>query len=203
MGFFLCFNAPAQISVQSYETPTCIDFETTEIRVSRGSSNVVVNLVRTGEFRDYTQVDFQTEAGTAKENEDFRATGGTLVFQPGEGYKSILIPLNTNSPATGGETFRILLSTSSRNTILAHQSATILIESVGISSAMRLAITKGEGNSIHLTWPKSTTRYLLESARGCGQEWQAVEAEPTLVDSRYQLEQSQAVPGAIYRLRAQ
>ena len=81
-------SVSAQIRPLSYTTPTYIDFESGELQVTEGMTNIVLTIFRTGEFRVPTSIDYQTVEMDATEGQDYSGTGGTLVLQPGVGLRS-------------------------------------------------------------------------------------------------------------------
>src|SRR5688500_11894550 len=77
----------ADFKAKGYETPAYIDLEFSEFRVNEPARTVSINILRTGEFRQACTIEYQTTEDTATQGQDFRATGGTLTFKAGEGFK--------------------------------------------------------------------------------------------------------------------
>jgi hypothetical protein len=202
LALLLSFNSSAQISIQSYDTPSCIDFESVEVVTSESATNAIIHLFRTGEFRVMSRIDFQTVEESASEGKDYAGTGGTLVFQPGEGYKTISIPILADNLAESSETFSIVLSATDTNNIIVHQSARITIQdsSARIESIPRLAIeVSGDGSAV-LTWPSSAGQFVLETAPTCSDKWEPVAIEPVLNGNRYEVAQALTNGLALFRL---
>ena len=55
-------------------------------------------------------VDYTTRDGSARAGQDYTATSGTLVFEPGDRVKAIFVPIIDDSVRDDGETFTIKLS---------------------------------------------------------------------------------------------
>src|SRR5687768_16316778 len=77
----------ADFKALDYETPAYVDLEFSEVRVNEPAGAVTINIVRTGDFRRTTTVEYQTIEDEASEGQDYKGAGGTLVFRPGEGFK--------------------------------------------------------------------------------------------------------------------
>jgi len=207
LGALLCVTPiEAQFHASGYDTPSMIDFESTNVVASESSTNVTLYLFRTGEFRTMSRINYITVAETAIEGEDYQACGGTLVFQPGEGYKSISIPLIADSNPESAKTFRLELSSSDPDMILVRNSARVTIEdgSTQVASIPRLDIERTDNGAVLLSWPKTSSIFVLESARAClPQSWQTVSAQPQLNGSRYEIQQETGGGLLIFRLRNQ
>ena len=195
-----------QMHISAYDTPSIIDFESTEVTVSENSTNVTLHVFRTGEFRTISRVDFQTVEETATEGTDYQGKGGTLVFQPGEGYKTVTIPIMTDELEEGAESFRLELSTADERVILARPVAAITIEESTNSGASvpQLAIEAGENGTVILSWSQSARNLVLESAVNCGSpDWQEVPSNAELKGPRYELAVLCSDKFLIFRLRSE
>ena len=201
LAFWPCLKTQAQISIQSYDTPSYIDFESTEISVSSDATNVVLHLFRTGEFRDSSKIDFETLALEDSEPGAFAATGGTLVFQPGEGYKTLLVPIRSRSDSQPAS-FRIRLSSSTTNNIIVRDTAVVTIENIAANSAPALQISPSGDGSIQVSWSSTPTHYILESSPMCAQFWAPVAETPALIDGKNRVTCVPNDASAIFRLRA-
>jgi hypothetical protein len=63
-------------------------------------------------------VDYATADGTASASDDYAPVAGTIVFQPGETTRTILVATSDNAAYESNESFSLLLSNSSGATIL-------------------------------------------------------------------------------------
>ena len=57
-----------------YETPAYVDLEFTEMRVNEPAGTLAINIIRTGDFRQTTTVDYQTVADSASETPSLKTT---------------------------------------------------------------------------------------------------------------------------------
>jgi len=194
----------SQIHSSGYDTPSMIDFESTEVSVSESATNVILHLFRTGEFRTISRVDYSTVEETASEGEDYRPTGGTLVFQPGEGYKTITIPILQDNDFEDPEWFHLQLSTSDNRIILVRNSAKITIEESTnqVAAIPRLKIESAADGGVKLSWPKTSSNYVLECAASCvSGPWEQVNLQPQLNGTMYEVTQPSALGYRVYRLK--
>src|SRR5258708_4356027 len=106
------------ISTASYDTPSYLDIQSTA--VSKDGTNAVVTVVRSGDFRNIASVDYATKDGTAVAGEDYKPVGGRLVFQEGEGFKTIVVPILMDTNADGAEAFTVVLSNPGTSSIITH-----------------------------------------------------------------------------------
>ena len=72
------------------------------------SANLIVSLANTQAVA--VSVDYVTTNGTAIAGEDYVATSGTLVFEPGESSKTVPVSITADVPPEPDETFVLLLS---------------------------------------------------------------------------------------------
>src|SRR5690606_2233900 len=100
----------AEISANSYDTPAYIDFYLAELTVDESVTEVELVVHRTGEFRRTFQLDYQTVEDTATEGRDYKSSGGTLVFQPQETFKTITVGIIRDEQSEGVEAFTVQLS---------------------------------------------------------------------------------------------
>jgi hypothetical protein len=170
--FLLVFALPGQSSAQmhalDYDTPAYLDFEFGEVQVDEGDAFVLINVYRFGDFRQITRVDFATEEGTADEGNDYKPTGGTLVFQPGEGMKQISIPLVADEDKEPDEIFKVVLSNASPGSLITGDSISVLIKDApGPISTPKLEIAAAGPGKVAVSWEGDPT-YTLERATGAG-----------------------------------
>jgi hypothetical protein len=187
-----------QIRALDYETPSYVEFDLSEMEVTADQDAVVLNLVRTGDFRRYSRVSFVTEADTASEGQDYRGTGGTLTFQPGEGFKQISVGLIPGASTEAEGTFRVLLSDPGPYTVLLRSELLVTIKPGG---APRLEIAPAGLGKISLQWtglPSYTLQRSTDATR-----WETVACVPSVEGSRCHVLRDIAGPAYLYRLRSE
>ena len=202
----LSVSVSAQIKPLSYTTPTYIDLEASEYEVTEGMTNIAIAVFRTGEFRVSTSIDYRTVEIDASEGQDYSGAGGTLVFQPGEGYKTISIPIHADDSPEGAEAFRIELTCENPKVVFFRQSATISIidPAQSLAATPRLEIRAGEPGTILLQWKDSTARYALEKAPSAQPtQWAAVATSPVVHDGKQTVQEPIDGNLFFYRLKAQ
>jgi hypothetical protein len=192
-------DTAAQNHALDTATPAYVDFERGEIIVREGQPAAVINLYRTGDFRQSTRVSFATEEITASEGRDYRGTGGTITFQPGEGVKQIVVPLIPDEIDETGETFRVNLSEDGPNMILMRDAVTVEIEDAAFV-APRLQIASAGPGKILVAW-ESSGRFVLERSRNAC-DWEAVPEIARLEGRRSEVLIETGAAVHVYRLKA-
>jgi hypothetical protein len=166
-------SALAGVSVLDYRTPSYVQFELPTLSVGDDRTNLVVTIYRTGEFRQQTSLDYQTEEGTAEEGVNFQATGGTLTFPAGQSYKTISIPLTATSVGASNRTFTVKLSNPAVNCEVVGSTCQVTITNAAPIVA-KLSVRK-EGTGIVLSWNGVQNEQILERRAGLvGSSWEAV-----------------------------
>ena len=94
-----------------------------DVTVTEGSGSAVFRVSLNTESTEVVTVDYSTFDGTATAGSDYRATGGTLTFEPGDTRKTVTVPVLDDSDVEGNETFKVRLS-NARNATLGVQEAT-------------------------------------------------------------------------------
>jgi uncharacterized delta-60 repeat protein len=79
-------------------------------RVIEGNLNVAAQVIRAEDMSRRVNVDYSTQSGSAVPDLDYQDISGTLIFEPGERTKLILIPILDNTVRQTGRTFSIRLS---------------------------------------------------------------------------------------------
>jgi hypothetical protein len=188
-----CPNAFAQIKAQGYDTPSYVQFSLPRYEVSETETNAVVTIVRSGDSRKIASVEYATREGTASDNVDFQPCGGTIIFNPGQNFRTITIPI-IRSPEPVTKTFQVEMTQGDLDTIVTTPSAAIEIK----PQPPALNIAAGNG-ALVVSWPESNSTFILE-ARVDGQ-WSAVAATPTLADGFWSVVVSPTSPLIFFRLR--
>lgn len=197
----LTTKVDAQMHALDFETPAYLDFEFGEVQVNEPEGAVVINVYRMGDFRQTTRVDFATEEGTASEGVDYKATGGTLVFQPGEGMKQISIPVSADDESESDETFKIVLSHASPGSVITRDSLVVTIKDApGAISTPKLAIAAAGPGKVAVSW-EGDSAYALERATGGGCVWESVTTKPTVTGTHCEVVEDTGAEVYLYRLR--
>jgi hypothetical protein len=191
----------AQIHALDYDTPAYLDFEFSDVQVDEGDGAVLINVYRFGDFRQVTRVDFATETVTASEGRDYKGTGGTITFQPGEGMKQISIPLLADDESEPDETFKVVLSQPGPNTVVTRDSVLVTIKDrPGLISTPRLAIAPAGPDKVVVSW-EGDPSYTLERATGAGCTWETVASKPTVIGTHCEVIEGTGAVVYVYRLR--
>jgi hypothetical protein len=198
----LCLSAhlsAGTVHALSYETPAYIDFEFSEVTAVAGETSVILNLNRTGDFRKSTTIEYATEEITAVEGRDYKGSGGTITFKPGEGFRSIQIDLLANPTPLTNRSFRVKLSASG-STVLLRDAAVVKLEDSQTALAVRprLDVAPGAPGSVILSW-EGEHQILERSTKFTGEAWEPVDSPASMVEGRYQV--SQPTSGAFYAYR--
>ncbi len=110
-------RAPSDLNVMSVAIPP------SRTPFIEANTNVVVDVLRAGDPVGRVTVGYVTEAGTAETGQDFIGLGGTVTFEPGEGRKSIQIPLVDDVETEMDETFTLRLTDPSDGVSLGEHSS--------------------------------------------------------------------------------
>jgi hypothetical protein len=193
----------SDFKAQGYTTPSYIDLELGEVRVSESAGTATLQLIRSGDFRESTTVDFQTAEAEASEGRDYKGTGGTLTFRAGESFKTVSIELLADDEMESPESFTFNITSADPNTVVGRASTTVWIEDApALAARPALEITPTGDGSILLSWPSSRPCALERSANPAVGPWESVNCTPVLNGDRFEV--TQPVGGVFYafRLRA-
>jgi hypothetical protein len=196
--------APLQAQIGTYDTatPAYIHFEPAEMSVTEGETNLTLVVWRTGDFRQSTRVDFSTQEDSATEGRDYRGVGGTVVFNPGEGFKTVTVAILPDEEDEENESFRVELRAASPNAICTQSTATITIEKAAVSNLPPLAIRAGGNGTILLSWDAVRECILERAQSAIGGRWEEVSIEAAPIGGRCEVVQPVSGPLYFYRLRA-
>jgi len=188
-----CPSALAQIKAQDYDTPSYVQFSTPRYEVSEMETNAVVTIVRSGDSRKIASVEYSTREGTASDNVDFQPCGGTIVFNPGQNFRTITIPIiRSSEPVT--KIFQVDMTQGDLNTVVTTPTAAIEIKPQ--PPALDIAAKNG---ALVVSWPESDTTFVLE-AQVDGQ-WAVVADAPALANGSWSVAVSPTSPLIFFRLR--
>lgn len=192
----------ADFKATGYTTPAYIDIELSEVRVAEPAGTVTINLIRSGDYRQTTTIDYQTSEVEASEGRDYKGAGGTIIFQPGESLKSITFEIIPDEQAESAESFTLDITGSGPNSVVTRSSTTIWIDDAPRAiSQPRLEIAAAEG-AILLSWEADQVCGLERSANPGSGVWEAVPCNPTAEGNRFEVAQPLGGTLYFYRLRA-
>jgi hypothetical protein len=190
----------ADFKANGYETPAYVDIEFGELRVNEPAGTITINLFRSGDFRQTTTVEYQTSENEASEGKDYKGSGGTITFRPGEAFKTIVLEILADDETEAPESFIFELTSAGPNTVLGRASAMIWIDDAapGISQPS-LEIATAPNNQILLAWSGHATDIERSSNPATG--WEKVECSPTVDGDRCEVIQPVTSTFYFYRLR--
>lgn len=185
----------AQIKPYDYDTPSFVQFTTPRYEVSEAQTNAVVTIVRTGDYRRQASVEYTTREGTAEEGVDFQPTGGKVVFQAGQSFRTITVPVVPNSEPVV-KTFAVELTAADAFTVVTTASAEVEIKPQ--PPALAIAVKNG---ALLVSWPDSGSPFVLEAQ--IDGAWSAVTNPPALAEGQWTAAVDTTAPVALFRLRAE
>lgn len=89
------------------DNPGTLSLGTSLISVNEEVGSVTIPFVRSGGSDGRVTLDYTTINGTATAGSDYTQRSGTIVFEPGETNKSLVIPINNDNSQEGNETFTL------------------------------------------------------------------------------------------------
>jgi hypothetical protein len=194
----------ADFKASDYETPAYVDLELSEVRVNEPAGTVAINIIRTGDFRQTTTIEYQTIEDEASEGQDYKGAGGTLVFRPGEGFKTVVLEILKDDQEEAPETFRFEISSSDPKAMLMRTSTAITIEDAPAPiSQPKLQIASAGNGKILLSWEGSQTCTLERTTTPGSGNWERVECSPEISGNRSQVLQPVGGKLFFYRLCSQ
>jgi len=107
-------------------SPIFEQFDAATYTANEGS-NAVITVQRQGFITGTSTIQYSTSNGTALAGEDYVATSGTLLFNPGESTKTFTIPIVYDKTPDGGETINLTLSNPTGSTARGRQNAVLTI----------------------------------------------------------------------------
>lgn len=165
-------RARAQILIVSDDGT--IQFTRATYAAFENATNAVAEVLRTGDTNLSISVQYRFLDGTAVNQEDYRGTNGTLVFQPGEVTKSLRVPLVNDLLVEPDETFVILLTNASGGVPLGGQRealVTILNDDVAFAFATNTFYVPENGTNAAIeivrqgyATPEVNVRFATQSA---------------------------------------
>jgi hypothetical protein len=194
----------ADFQAKGYETPAYVDVESSELHVNEPAGTVTINLFRSGDYRQTSTVDYQTSEGEASEGQDYKGTGGTITFQSGESFKSVVLQITPDIETESAESFVFEITGSSANTVVGRASTTVWIDDAPapVSQPELQIAAAGQGN-ILLSWIASDACALERSADPAGGVWENVNCTPVSEGERHEVLQPVGGIVYVYRLRSE
>ena len=194
----------SDFQAQGYEMPAFVDVESTELRVNEPAGTVTINLFRSGDYRQPSTVDYQTSEVEASEGKDYKGSGGTITFQSGESFKSIVLQITADVESESSESFVFQITGSSANTVVGRSSTTVWIDDApaAITQPELQIASAGQGN-ILLSWSANGACALERSADPASGVWENVNCTPVSEGERHEVVQPVAGIVYVYRLRSE
>lgn len=191
----------AGTSPYSHETPAYIDFQLSEWTVSENASEVEIVVIRTGEFREKFTLHYETVEETATQGRDYKGTGGTIIFQPMETFKSIKVGILQDDQEEGDESFFILLSSEEPKAFFVRQVAPVIIKEDRALPVLKVRPGESGTSKIVLSWSGSADCVLERASSLKGAQWEEVQAEVVMNGNECEIHQPISNPLFLYRLK--
>jgi hypothetical protein len=193
----------SDFKAQSHTTPSYVDLELSEIRVNESVATVTLQLIRSGDFRQSTTIDFRTAESEASEGRDYKGAGGTITFSGGESFKTVSLEIVADEEIESPESFNFLISSTAPNTQVGRASTTIWIEDAPVLAAHpTLEVTPSADGSVLLSWQSNRPCGLERTANPAVGPWEAVTCTPVQNGDRYEVIQPAGGVFYAFRLRA-
>ncbi|MBM3882154.1 MAG: hypothetical protein FJ387_20935 [Verrucomicrobia bacterium] len=126
-GAVLGPRALATVTIQDGDK--ALHFYVPTLSVNEDAGAVEVSVARGDDGANPVSVDYATTDGSAKAGQDYTTTSGTLVFEPGETLKRILVPILNDALAEPAKSFRVTLSNPGGGAVVGSPStATVTIQ---------------------------------------------------------------------------
>lgn len=206
-GVSVCPALGQDANPVAHRTPAYIEFSNLEYQAVSNSSNAVITVFRTGEFRELATVDYETRDGTAKAGEDYRPTNGTLLIPAGVGFVTFVVPILPGAVESNDRTVHLRLLNPGFNTVITRGEATLAISGPA-TAAPTLEVRIGrqsqaDGQSqILLSWLASAQGCVLErSDDPAGSSWSTIQATPEVRGERCVVVEPIGSGQSFYRLR--
>lgn len=194
----------ADFKAQGYTTPSYIDIEFDEFTIDESAGIVSILLIRSGDYRQTTTVDYQTSEIEASEGRDYKGGGGTITFQAGESYKTIQLEILADEQSESPESFVFELTGSSPNSVITRSSATVWISDAPQAAPQpRIEIASTLDGSVLLSWKATGPCGLERTTNPASDLWEAVACTPTVDGDCYAVTQPRSSVFYFYRLRAE
>ena len=187
----------------AHTIPAYVEIEFAEQRVNEPAGKVAINLYRSGDYRLLSTLEYRTSENEASEGTDYKGSGGTITFQPGESYKTVYVDVIADDEVEHPESFVFELTSPSPNTVLSRSSTIIWIDDAPTAiSQPRIDITPGGNATILVSWESTQEWNLIRSANPfASTSWEPVPEAPAVYGVRYEVTQPLGEHTFFYRLR--
>ena len=190
--------------ILSYSTPSYIDFGQSNYRIAQGETNLLVTILRTGDYREAASVDLSTRDATAKAGTDYSPISTRVYFPPQAGFATVSISIQPSAGSTSDQTFYLDLKNPSANGIIESPSAQVTISSAQVAqaSSIKLNIRPGPNGTVLISWSASAGSNVLEKCQSpSGSSWSAVTGTPNTSGSVTTMSDTLVGGTCFYRLR--
>jgi hypothetical protein len=193
------------ISIRAQRAPKIIvgpdqfAFTSGTYSASAGATNAVITVHFVPGDPAYSGlVNFATQDGTARANQDYKPVSGTLYFS-GVSYRSFSVPLIPQAGSQAEKSLRLVLSLNAGDLRAVILEGTALLN-LNVPAPPDLRITAGTNHTISISWLNDGSVHLLEKADSPSSTWSAVSNGPTMINGRLTLIEPASAPMALYRL---
>jgi hypothetical protein len=124
-GTTLLVPTNASLTISDNDAGFAFATQTNTVRENAGFA--VVGVVRVGPTNGTSQVQFTSHDGTAMAGVNYTAANSTLIFDPGQSAKSILVPLINDPRVTGDLIFTMTLSNPSPGAQVVAPSTNVIV----------------------------------------------------------------------------
>jgi hypothetical protein len=97
-------------TIQNHDPARTVEFDTAAVTVSEAAGTVLLTVRLSAAARFPVTVAYAVDGGTATAGQDFKLSGGTLTFKPGETEKTFVVRIVNDTRAEPTETVRVRLS---------------------------------------------------------------------------------------------
>jgi hypothetical protein len=198
--------AGQQTSWSPYNTPAYLQFSDPSYTAAEGGTNVLITVVRTGEFRIPISVQYSTQGGTAQPGRDYQAIQGTLQIAAGAGFATFEIPVLPNSQRDQAATVQLTLSNPGPQGLITTGQATLTLPATTqkiAASAPALAVEPVSNGQVMISWEATTGSYVLEkSVDLLAPNWIALGATPAVSNGKCSVVEAVSSGRSFYRLRS-
>ncbi|WP_426446133.1 Calx-beta domain-containing protein [Paenibacillus sp. S-38] len=109
------------------DPPSVLSFDPVSYTVGEAAGYAGLQVVRSGGAADYISVQYAASSGSAGEDQDYSAFGGTLSFAPGERLAVLQVPILDDSEHEENESFSVSLFGASGETSIESGTAEVTI----------------------------------------------------------------------------
>lgn len=142
-------GSPWVTTVSISDNDKGLHFYVPTLVVEEDAGEVRMKVARGDDGNTQVSVDYATTNGTAEAGQDYTATAGTLVFEPGEVMKSFIVPILSDALTESVKTFQVTLSNPTGGAVLGTPAlATVTVTDVN-PPELRAVL---DGGYLNLDW---------------------------------------------------